>query len=317
MALAAALDGEVEIVSADSMQVYRRMDIGTAKPSPSDRNRVPHHLIDVVDPTEEYSVAEFQAAARQAIAGIESRGHIPLLVGGTALYLRSVVDDLDLPGRYPEIRATLELEAALPGGCSRLHERLSTADPLAASRCLPGNARRIVRALEVCLGSGRPFSSYGPGLSSHVGTSFQLLGVGWEQQVLNHRIERRLAEQMRAGFLDEVAGVFLRGGQARGTGLDGEISITARQALGYRELLAHLEGEISLGDACEHVLRRSRAFAKRQRAWFARDPRVTWAKAVSSPLEALPALVQSLRRPAAASWHPWSPAVRPVLPESA
>ena len=152
--------GDVEIVSVDSMQVYRGMDVGTAKPTVAERAEVPHHLLDVADPAEPFSVGAYQALAREALADIERRGRRALLVGGTGLYLTALVDDLTLPGRFPEVAADLETEPDTVA----LHERLTTLDPVAAARMQPSNRRRIVRALEVTIGSGRPFSSFGPGL---------------------------------------------------------------------------------------------------------------------------------------------------------
>ena len=173
-------------MSVDSMAVYRGMDLGTAKPTPEVRAEVPYHLVDLVDPDEEYTVTRFQHGARQALAGIASRGHRALLVGGTGLYLRSVTDDLAFPGRYPEVAAELAagLEASGPAGtperldgCQALHARLVELDPVAASRIESGNERRLVRALEVTLGSGRPFSSFGPGLERYPASRVTLVGL--------------------------------------------------------------------------------------------------------------------------------------------
>ena len=262
--------GDVELVSVDSMQVYRGMDIGTAK----DRS-VPHHLVDLADPTEGFSVARFQAAARDALAGIDARGHRALLVGGTGLYLQAVVDGLSVPGAWPDVRATLEGEET-----AVLYERLAEADPVAAARIEPGNARRIVRALEVTLGSGRPFSSYGPGVGAFPPTArFRLAGVWLPRPVVNARIEARYHAQMEAGFVREVAA------------LPPNLSRTARQALGYRELLAHLQGSITLDQALDEAIRRTRAFARRQRMWFRRDPRIVWFGAGGNPVALLPALL--------------------------
>jgi tRNA dimethylallyltransferase len=248
------------------MQVYRGMDIGTAKPSPAEQAEVPHHLLDLVDPDEEFTVAEWQRAARAAIAGIEERGHRALLVGGTGLYLRSVTDDLDIPGRWPEVRAELEAEADAVG-TEALHARLLTLDPVAAGRMEPTNRRRVVRALEVVVGSGRRFSEFGPGLDANPSSPFALVGIAVEPADLRERIEQRYRHQLEAGFLDEVRAL-----AARPAGL----SRTAAQALGYKELLSHLAGEASLDEAVDLAIRRTRQFARRQRAWFRRDPRITW-----------------------------------------
>lgn len=258
---------DLEIVSVDSMQVYRGMDIGTAKPTPADRAEVRHHLLDLVEPDEDYTVARFQADARTALADIESRGRRALLVGGTGLHLRAVVDDLDIPGQWPELKAELDAEADLTG-TPALHERLRRLDPVAAARMEPTNRRRIVRALEVTVGSGRPFSSYGPGLGEHRPSDrFVQFGIALPAATLAERIEQRYHHQLEAGFLDEVRHL-----AARQRGL----SRTAAQALGYKELLAHVRGDCTLEDALDLAIRRTRRFARRQRAWFRRDPRITW-----------------------------------------
>jgi tRNA dimethylallyltransferase len=266
--------GDVELLSADSMQVYRGMDVGTAKASAAEQAEVPHHLLDVADPGEDFSVARFQAAAAEAIAGIEARGHRALVVGGTGLYVQAVVDGLALPGEWPELKAQLEAEPA-----TDLHRRLTEVDPLAASRIEPGNTRRLVRALEVTLGSGRPFSSSGPGLGAYPPTRFRLAGVWLPRAVLGRRIEARYRNQLAAGFLDEARSL----GQS--------MSRTARQALGYKELLGHLAGEATLEEAVDAAVRRTRQFARRQRAWFRRDPRITWLGAPTNPVDLLPALL--------------------------
>ncbi|MDQ6728124.1 MAG: tRNA (adenosine(37)-N6)-dimethylallyltransferase MiaA [Actinomycetota bacterium] len=276
MGVARAL-GDVELVSADSMQVYRGMDVGTAKPTPAERAEVPHHLLDVADPDEDYSVARFQTEVAEVISGIEARGHRALVVGGTGLYVQAVVDGLALPGRWPEVRAELE---AQPVG--DLHRRLAAADPLAASRIEPGNVRRLVRALEVTVGSGRPFSSFGPGLGAYPPTWFRLAGVWLPREVVGARIVDRYAAQLAGGFLDEVGRL-----AARPVGL----SRTARQALGYRELLDHLTGSCSLDHAIATAISRTRQFARRQRSWFRRDPRITWFGAPENPVDLLPALL--------------------------
>jgi tRNA dimethylallyltransferase len=274
--------GDVELVSVDSMQVYRRMDIGTAKPTLAERAEVPHHLLDLVEPWEAFSVARFQAAACEAIAGIEQRGHRALLVGGTGLYLQAVVDGLAVPGEWPAVRAELEAAATTPLGAAGLHRRLAELDPTAAARMEPTNRRRIVRALEVTVGSGRPFSSYGPGLDAYPPTTFRLAGLSSPRETVEARIARRLESQLAAGFVDEVRALLSAGEP---------LSRTARQALGYRELLAHLDGRCALDDAVAETARRTRAFARRQRAWFRRDPRVTWFDAGANPLALLPALL--------------------------
>jgi len=266
----------VEIVSVDSMCVYRDMDIATAKPPPAVRAEIPHHLIDLVDPDEEFTVAQFQAAARAALAGIEARGGTALLVGGTGLYLRAVVDDLRLPGRWPAVAGELHAEADRPGGLERLHARLAVLDPVAAARIGLGNRRRIVRALEVTLGSGQPFSSFGPGLAAYPPTRFVLIGIPFEPEATDGRIAGRVEAWMAAGLLEEVRALAAR---------PGGISRTARQALGYRELLAHVEDGMPLGDCVEATLVRTRAYARRQWSWFRRDPRVRWLAPGEDPVQ--------------------------------
>jgi tRNA dimethylallyltransferase len=280
-ALAFALAGahpDLELVSVDSMQVYRGMDIGTAKPTLAERCAVPHHLIDLVDPHEDFTVARFQRAFVDALAGVEARGHRAVLVGGTGLYLRAAIDGLTLPGQYPATRAVLE-----PESTAVLHDRLRELDPVGATRMTATNRRRIVRALEVTIGSGRPFSSFGPGLESYPSTTFRLLGIALPAEVVAARIEARYRQQLADGFVDEVARLNAR---------PGGVSRTASQALGYKELGAHLAGELSLDDAVDQAIRRTRQFARRQRAWFRRDPRIEWLTAEREPGEALPRLEQ-------------------------
>ncbi|MEZ5245078.1 MAG: tRNA (adenosine(37)-N6)-dimethylallyltransferase MiaA [Acidimicrobiales bacterium] len=253
--------GDVELVSIDSMQVYRGMDIGTATPTADERSRVRHHLIDLVEPTEAFTVGEFQRRARAALADIRARGKTPLLVGGTGLYLRSVVDDLELPGRYPEVMAELEAEPTT----EVLHARLAELDPVGAERMEPNNRRRVLRALEVTIGSGRPFSSFGPGMEHYGPTPFVQVSLRWPRPTLDERIAVRYQRQMDEGFLDEVRALAALGP-----------SRTAAQALGYRELLAHVAGHCSLDDALETAVVRTRRFARRQERWFRRDPRLIW-----------------------------------------
>jgi tRNA dimethylallyltransferase len=255
--------GDIEIVSIDSMQVYRGMDVGTAKPTVAEQEEVRYHLLDLTDASEDFSLAEFQVAARRALADIAGRGARALLVGGTGLYLRAVVDDLDLPGRFPEVREELEADPDTVG----LHARLAEVDPVAAARMEPGNRRRVVRALEVTLGSGRPFSSYGPGLGAYPSSSIHQVGLRLPNEVLDPRIAARVTAMMEAGLLDEVRHLASR---------PGGLSPTARQALGYRELLAHFEDGVPLGEAVEEIVVRTRRFARRQVRWFRRDPRIRW-----------------------------------------
>ena len=276
---------DVELVAVDSMQVYRGMDIGTAKPSAAQRREVAHHLVDLVEPGEEFTLADFQVAARQVLAGIEERGHRALLVGGTALYVQAIVDRLEPPGRYPAVVAELEREP----DTAVLHDRLAQLDPVAAARMLPGNRRRILRALEVTVGSGRPFSSFGPGISAYPPTPFRLAGLWLPRAAVSRRIAQRFDAMVESGLVDEVR-------RLRGTG-PAALSRTARQALGYREILRHLEEGWPLERSVEEAVRRTRAFARRQRVWWRRDPRVTWFGASDNPLAVAPAVLEHWREP--------------------
>ena len=270
----------VELVSMDSMALYRGMDIGTATPGAGTRAEVPHHLLDVADPSEEYTVSTFQAAARAALEDITGRGCRAILVGGTGLHIRSVVDDLEIPGRYEDVRSELEAEP----DTLLLHRRLSDSDPVAAGRMEPTNRRRVLRALEVTLGAGRPFSSFGPGLDRYPETSFTQVGLRLPHDLLDQRITERFARMMDEGFLEEVVGL-LAG--------SGGFSHTAAQALGYRELAAHLRGECTLDEAVEDAVAATRRFARRQERWFRRDPRITWLDVGEDPLAVLDDLLAS------------------------
>ncbi|WP_419926718.1 tRNA (adenosine(37)-N6)-dimethylallyltransferase MiaA [Candidatus Poriferisocius sp.] len=263
--------GDAEIISVDSMQVYREMDIGTAKPTDAERDEVRHHLIDVADPSQDYSLTMFQQAARQARSEIADRGRAAVLVGGTGLYLRAVIDDLEIPGRFPETEAVLEEEP----DTEALHRRLGELDPVAAARMAPTNRRRIIRALEVTVGSGRPFSSYGPGLSTYPPRDTLQIGLRLSRAEIDRRIEQRCRQQMADGFLAEAEALASR---------RPPLSRTASQALGYRELLAHLNGQMSLDEAVALAVTRTRRFARRQERWFRRDPRIIWLDADAESL---------------------------------
>lgn len=255
--------GRAELLSADSMAVYRGMDVGTTTPTAQQRARVPHHLIDLVEPHEEFSVAQYRALADEVLDDLERRHATGIVVGGTGLYVQAVVDDLDLPGRFPDVVAELELEP----DTAALHRRLAGLDPAAADRIEPTNRRRTLRALEVTLGSGRRFSDHGPGLTAHPETPFVLVGVRPTRDQLEPRIRARVHAQLAQGWLDEVREL-----RARPLGW----SRTAAQALGYAELAAHLDGATDLDDAVEAIVVRTRQFAVRQLRWFGRDPRISW-----------------------------------------
>ena len=287
MAVATAT-GDVELVSVDSMQVYRGMDIGTAKPTLDERRTVRHHGLDLVDATEEFTVAEFQPAARAALADIASRGSRALLVGGTGLYHRVVVDDFDIPGRFPHVRdeldATVDTASDPAGEVARLHARLTELDPAAAAKIEPGNRRRVVRALEVTLGSGRRFSSFGPGVDVYPPSPVVQIALRRPRDVVAELIERRVDHMIEAGLVDEVARLHASG-----------MSNTARQALGYKEIVEHLEGRWTLDEAIEATVIRTRQFAVRQERWFRRDPRVRWVDVGNDPVaDVAPVVIAAL-----------------------
>ena len=261
--LARSLGGEV--VNADSMQLYRGMDIGTAKLTPAQRGGVPHHLLDIWEVTRTASVSEYQRLARQAVAGIRARGRIPIVVGGSGLYVRAVLDHLEFPGTDPALRDRLEGELA-EAGPAALHARLARLDPAAAAAILPGNGRRIVRALEVVELSGRPFSATLPGYESVYDDVVQV-GVRLPRAQLDERIAGRVAGMWREGFVAEVRGL-TQAGLREGR--------TASRALGYAQVLRFLAGEWSQEQAAAQTVRATQRFARRQESWFRRDPRITW-----------------------------------------
>jgi tRNA dimethylallyltransferase len=261
--LAERLDGE--IVNTDAMAVYRGMDIGTAKPPVDERRGIPHHLLDLLDVTEPLTVAEFQGWARTAIAEVRGRGHTPVLVGGSALYTRAVLDRFEFPGTEPDVRRALEADLAEVGPAA-LHARLATADPDAAARILPDNGRRIVRALEVVTITGRPFSASLPERVYADPHSIQI-GVDIDRPTLDERIAERVKQMFEAGLVEEVRGL-LDSGLEQGR--------TARTAIGYREVTSYLRGELRLDDAVEQTTTATRRFSRRQDSWFRKDPRVVW-----------------------------------------
>lgn len=257
-----------EIVSADSMQVYRGMDIGTAK-TPAAERRVPYHCIDRVAPGEAYSAALFQRDARSAIDDILARERLPVVVGGTGLYLRAALDEFDFPAGQldGELRARLEQRAEAEGAAA-LHAELAEADPEAAARIHPNNVRRTIRALEM-LSLGRPYSSQAAGFRARTdhypGTSY--LGLTMERAALYERIDARVDAMVDAGLLAEVEGL-LEGGYRD--------ALTAMQAIGYKELLPVVDGAASLGEAVEQIKQASRRYAKRQLTWLRADARIRW-----------------------------------------
>jgi tRNA dimethylallyltransferase len=269
--LARRLGGEV--INADAMQLYRGMDIGTAKLTLAQREGVPHHELDVLDVTETASVAAYQRHARRTVEQLISDGRTPVIVGGSGLYVQALLDDLEFPGTDPEIRAGFEAELASVGGPA-LHARLAELDPVAAAAILPGNERRIVRALEVIELTGRPFSATMPKPGpARYGTL--LIGLDRDVAELDERVDRRVELMFAAGLVDEVRGL-LDAGLREGR--------TASRALGYQQVIAALDDNTDFADAATETAKATRRFVRRQRSWFRRDKRVTWLDAARPDL---------------------------------
>lgn len=264
--LAAQLGGAV--VNADATALYIGMDVGTAKPSPVERAGVEHHLLDVWPVTYEATVADYQSLARAALAGLAARRRLPVLAGGSGLYVRAVLDDLSFPGTDPVLRARLEAELAARGA-GALHARLRVLDPAAAASILPGNARRIVRALEVGELTGRPFPARLPGYVPGGSAGLRIVQVGLDLPLaeLDARIAARVEGMWAAGFVEEVRAL-------EGVGL--RTARTASRALGYAQILRLLDGSLSEAQAREETVQATRRLARRQRSWFRRDPRIWW-----------------------------------------
>ncbi|GAA3819636.1 MULTISPECIES: tRNA (adenosine(37)-N6)-dimethylallyltransferase MiaA [Amycolatopsis] len=261
--IARAVGGEV--VNADALQLYRGMDIGTAKVSAAERRGVPHHLLDVLDVTETASVAAYQRDARAVIERLLAEGKVPVLTGGSGLYVQAVLDDLRFPGTDPAVRARLEAEAAEVGAAA-LHSRLTTLDPAAATAILPTNTRRIVRALEVIEITGQPFSANMPRPGpARYGTV--MIGIDRDTEDLDRRVELRVDRMFAAGLVDEVRSLVERGLR------EGK---TASRALGYQQVLAELDGGGDFAAAAEATKQATRRFVRRQRSWFRRDARIRW-----------------------------------------
>jgi tRNA dimethylallyltransferase len=261
----AAAGRPAEVVNADSMLVYRGMDIGTAKPRAAEQQAVRHHLIDIMDVRETATVADFQQRARAAIADCRARGALAIVVGGSALYIRAIVDDFQFPGTDPVLRARLEADLAALGP-KRLHQRLAGLDPAAAGQILPENGRRIVRALEVVTLTGRPFTASLPARRYALPDVVQV-GLDIDRPALDARIAERVNQMWRAGLVAEVR-------QLTAAGLrDG---LTASRALGYRQVLSFLAGDIGEDEAREMTITATRRFARRQDSWFRKDPRIVW-----------------------------------------
>ena len=273
----------VHIVAVDAMQVYRDMNIGTAKPTLQDQSLVPHHCLDLVDSHERFTVAEFKKSATVALDEIAKVGGRALFVAGTGLYLTAVIDDLVLPGEFAETRITLEQET----NTAVLFARLTELDPQAAQKIEQSNRRRIVRALEVCIGSGKPFSSFGPGTSAYPDNGVIQIGLRWSRERLAQRVADRVHAMMSDGLLAEVTA--LRNSK-------NGLSRTAAQALGYKELLVYLDGKMGLDEAVNQTIIHTRQFAVRQERWFRRDPRIKWVSISEDPVaEIVPVVAKHLR----------------------
>jgi tRNA dimethylallyltransferase len=268
LALAHAYDGEV--VNADAMQLYRGLDIGTAKLTPAERAGVPHHLLDVLDVTETASVAAYQRAARRVVEDVLAAGRTPVLVGGSGLYVQAVVDELEFPGTDPALRAELAAELDEHGPAA-LHARLAAVDPSAAVAILPSNGRRIVRALEVIALTGRPFAARLPEAAAPRYDAV-LLGLDRSTEDLDGAVARRVARMFAAGLVAETRGLLpgLREGQ------------TASRALGYQQVLSALDGFTEFATAAADTVVATRRFVRRQRSWFRRDRRIVWMDADAS-----------------------------------
>jgi len=262
----------LEILSMDSMAIYQGMNIGTATPSDEEQREIQHHLINIVEPTEEFSVSQFQEAANNSLMEIEGRKQKALLVGGTGLHVRAVIDNLSIPGQFPEVKR--EIESQLD--TTKLYKQLENLDPVAAKKMEPTNRRRVVRALEVTLGSGKSFSQFGPGMDSYPPTPFTQIGLQLSREIIDKRISERYEQQIANGFLEEVETVMAKG-----------LSRTADPALGYKEFHSHLRGECSLEEAIEKAVIATRRFARRQERWFRRDPRINWLEITEDPSEVL------------------------------
>lgn len=267
VALALARRVPLEIVCADSRTLYRGMDIGTAKPSRADREAIPHHVLDVTTPDQVVTVAEYQRLAGRALGEIRGRGRLPLLVGGTGLYVRAVVDGLAIPQAAPDwaLRAELE-EEERSGGPGTLHRRLAAVDPQAASRIHPRNVRRLIRALEVQTRTGIPISALQGRSRAPLG-SVVMVALTLSRTRLYDRIDRRIETQLASGLIEEVQ-TLLRSGYPR--------TLPALQGIGYKEIAAYLTGALSREEAVSLLRRNTRRYAKRQMTWVRADPRYRW-----------------------------------------
>lgn len=268
IALAKTIGGE--IISADSVQVYRHMDIGSAKITETEKENVTHHLIDVLEPTEEFDIVRFQMLAKQAMEEIYGRGHIPILVGGTGFYIQSVVYDIDFSGHDEQsrLRERLTEQAATPEGIHALHEKLREVDPVSADCIHENNRKRVIRALEFYEENGVPISAHNAAQREKQSPyAFCYFVLNDRREILYERIDQRVDEMMEQGLLSEVAEL-----KRRGCTRD----MVSMQGLGYKELLAYLDGNIALEEAVYRIKRDTRHFAKRQITWFKREKEVIW-----------------------------------------
>ncbi|MEY4232498.1 MAG: hypothetical protein RL144_698 [Actinomycetota bacterium] len=273
VALAKEIDGEV--INADSMQLYKGMDIGTAKITMAQRQGIPHHLMDLLDVTEDANVAWYQQKARETISEIHSRGKNAIIVGGTGLYIKAILDDLNFPDTDPVVRAALELEYATKG-IGPLFERLEKLDPAAALAIDRANSRRVIRALEVIQITGQPFTANLPRKESTKYPDAMQFGLVMDREILSDVISKRVEQMWEAGLVAEVE-TLLESGITKGT--------TAQKALGYSQVIAFKEGKISEEEAIDETKRATRQYARRQETWFSRDERINWISPTQNRIE--------------------------------
>jgi len=273
VSLAKEIDGEV--INADSMQLYKGMDIGTAKITVDERQGVPHHLMDLLDVTEDANVAWYQENAREKISEIHSRGKNAIIVGGTGLYIKAILDDLNFPDTDPVVRTALELEYATKG-IGPLFERLEKLDPAAALAIDQANARRVIRALEVIEITGQPFTANLPRKESTKYPEALQFGLVMDREILSDVISSRVERMWEAGLVTEVERL-IESGITRGT--------TAQKALGYSQVIAFKEGKISEEEAIDETKRATRQYARRQETWFSRDERINWISPIQNRIE--------------------------------
>jgi len=269
----------IEIISIDSMAIYKGMNIGTATPTIAEQEEIPHHVINIVDPSDEFALPLFQSAVEKALREISDRGNRAVLVGGTGLHVRAVVDRLEIPPRFLSIRDEIESISET----SFLYRKLKDLDPTAATKIEPGNRRRIVRALEVTLGTGRPFSSFGPGLDVYPPSPFTQIGIRMTRDLNDIRIAERYKRQIEDGFVEEVGNLVSEGRK---------LSKTASQALGYKQIISYIDGENTLEEAIDSAISSTRRFARRQEKWFRRDPRIHWMDVKNDSLELLEEVIK-------------------------